>query len=74
MDWNEHTEEILSLMPWQTGPMAHALRKCGHDIARKCEAEQAYVMRWLLDMQEEHGDQWRKAAHKAIVESLPEGP
>ncbi|TCR01095.1 hypothetical protein [Neorhizobium sp. JUb45] len=60
--------DILSLMMWNTGPMAHALRAGGQDIKRKAEEEQAEVMHWLIGLALEHGSEWRAKASDRIRE------
>lgn len=60
--------DILSLMMWNTGPMAHALRAGGQDIKHKAEEEQAEVMHWLIGLALEHGSEWRAKASDRIRE------
>ncbi|SKC78554.1 hypothetical protein SAMN05445504_2422 [Burkholderia sp. CF099] len=55
---------VLSMMLWETTPIAHALRASGRAIARKCEDEQAVVLHWLTGIVLEHGEDWQK--HAAI--------
>lgn len=64
--------EVLSLMLWHTGPIAHAMRASGEDIPRKAEAEQAHVLHWLIGLVLEHGDDWREHA-AAHIEQLRHG-
>jgi hypothetical protein len=56
---------VLGMMLWETGPIAHAMRATGHDVARKAEDEQALVMHWLLGFVLAHGADWHK--HAAIA-------
>lgn len=57
--------EVLSMMPWETQPIATALRAAGHDIPLQCEAEQAATMFWLLHLAIVFGNGWRaQAAHE----------
>jgi hypothetical protein len=58
--------DILSMMMWTTGPMAHALRAGGQEIKRKAEEEQAEVMHWLIGLALEHGSDWRVKASERI--------
>ena len=51
--------EILGMMPWETGPIAHALRADGEYIPRKVELEQAHVMHWMIGLLLKHGSEWR---------------
>lgn len=68
-------DEILGLMPWQTGPIAHALRADGEYIPKKCEREQANVMHWMIGLYLEHGSAWRDKVTErltAIAEAAKE--
>lgn len=56
---------VLGMMLWETGPIAHAMRATGRDIARKAEDEQAIVLHWLIGFVLEHGADWEK--HAAIA-------
>jgi hypothetical protein len=60
--------EILGLMMWTTGPIAHAFRAAGHEIPRKAEEEQAFVLHWLIGLALEHGSEWRKRGSEIIQE------
>jgi len=52
--------DVLSLMMWNTGPIAHRLRAGGAAIPNKAEAEQAHVLHWLTTLVLEHGPAWRQ--------------
>ena len=54
-------EYALGLMVWNTGKIAAVLRSGGEEITRKAEAEQAYVLHWLIGLCLEHGDKWNEA-------------
>jgi hypothetical protein len=54
--------EVLGLMNFRTGPIAHAYRAAGAEIRTKCEDEQAFVLDRYLRLALEHGDEWRTAA------------
>lgn len=54
--------EVLGLMNFQTGPIAHGYRAAGHDIKKRCEDEQAFVLHRFLLLALEHGPDWRKHA------------
>lgn len=56
---SDDLREVLSLMVWQTGGLAEALRIGGEDIARKAEIEQAHVLHWLICLALENGPQYR---------------
>lgn len=58
--------EVLSLMIFTTGPIGHAFRDAGEEI--ECEAEQAFVLHWLIGLALEHGDGWRSLAAARIDE------
>lgn len=60
--------DILSMMMWDSGPIAHALRDGGQDIKRKAEDEQAEVLHWLIGLALEHGSEWRSKASDRICE------
>ena len=51
--------EILGMANFECGPIAHAFRDAGHDIPRKSEAEQAFIIHWLTTLFLEHGTDWR---------------
>lgn len=72
--FSQDVKDVLSLMMWSTGPIAHVLRAGGEAIPTRAEDEQAHVMHWLLNLVLEHGDGWRDAAQariKAIQDALP---
>lgn len=52
--------DILSMLSYTTGPYAGHLRKCGYEIKRKIEVEQAGVMLWWLSLYQRHGKDWRE--------------
>ena len=54
--------EVLGLMNFRTGPIAHVYRAAGAEIRTKCEDEQAFVLDRFLRLALEHGDGWRAAA------------
>lgn len=60
--------DILSMMMWNTGPIAHALRAGGVEIKTRAEEEQAHVMHWLITLALEHGAAWREKASERISE------
>jgi hypothetical protein len=51
-------QTVLGLPNFRTGPIAHVMRAGGAEIRTKCEAEQAWVIQWLLELVLEHGDGW----------------
>jgi hypothetical protein len=61
--------DVLGMM-FETGPIAHGFRAAGHDIPNKVEAEQAFVLHWLIKLALEHGDGWRKIAGDQLAEII----
>lgn len=55
-------QEVLSLMLWNTGPIAHVLRDGGAEIKPKAEDEQAHVLHWLIQLALRHDEAWRSRA------------
>lgn len=51
--------EVLGLLNFQTGPIAHIYRAAGHAIPKRCEDEQAFVLHRCIRAAIEHGDDWR---------------
>jgi hypothetical protein len=62
--------EVLGLMPLATGPIARDFRAAGDDIPSKPEAEQAFVLHWLIGLALRHGPAWRSIA-AAEIGNLP---
>jgi hypothetical protein len=64
--WPEKLDEdlgkILGLPNFSCGPIAQLLRMDGCEIPRKAEAEQAYVLHWLVGIYLEHGSEWYNVA------------
>lgn len=59
--------QVLGLMLWETGPLAHLFRKAdGREIPRRAEAEQAFILHWLIGLALEHGPEWRTVAAAEI--------
>lgn len=58
----------LSLMLWDSGAIAGAFRAAGHDIKRRAEDGQAFVLHWAAGLALEHGEGWRTVAGKQLVE------
>lgn len=66
--------DALGTMCFEAGPIAGLFRQTGEDIPRKAEAEQAFVLFWLLKLALEHGDGFRRIAGAEIqrrLESVP---
>lgn len=60
--------DVLSLMLWHTGPLAHTLRAGGANIKKRAEDEQAHVLHWLIQLAIQHGPAWRQRASDSINE------
>lgn len=63
---SDHVDNILHLMPWETGEMARLFRASGTEIDSTTRDEQVYVFRWLLSLAAEHGDLWPSYAQRRI--------
>lgn len=50
--------EVLGMMVFRSGPLAHIYRAAGFDIPRKCEDEQAFILHRFLPLAILHGDAW----------------
>lgn len=59
-------KDVLTLMIFITGPIADVLRRGGHEIKRKAEDEQAFVLHWLIKIALKHGDGWHKVANAEL--------
>lgn len=62
--------EVLELMIFTTGPMAHVFQAAGVDVPKKAEAEQAFILHWLIKLALDHPDDWRKRAATELDEML----
>lgn len=58
--------DILGMMVFELSPIADAFRAAGHEINRRAEDEQAFVLHWLIGLALEHGDGWREKAADEI--------
>ncbi len=59
--------DILSYMCFELGRTAALFRATGDDIKHKAEDEQAHMMRWMLTLAAEHGNQWTAAAGEEVA-------
>lgn len=57
---------ILGRPNFVCAPIAHRLVQLGHAIPTKAEAEQAYVLHWLLGLYSKHGDTYMDEAKKIL--------
>lgn len=55
-------QDVLSLMLWETGSIAHVLRVGGAEIKTKAEDEQAHVLHWLIQLALRYDEAWRSRA------------
>lgn len=62
--------EVLGKMNFQTCPIAHVYRRAGHEIPRKVEDEQAFVLFRLLKFVLKHGPDWREEFGKELDETV----
>lgn len=61
--------DVLSMMLWHTGPIAHAFRADGQEIPTRAEDEQSYVMFWALKLAIQHGENWRAVGTEELKQS-----
>jgi hypothetical protein len=60
---------ILGRPNFTLGPMAHLFRTAGHDIPKRAEDEQAYMLHWMLNHYFKHGAAgWRAAADEEVTQ------
>jgi hypothetical protein len=62
--------EVLGLMCFTTGPIARGFRAAGEEIERNVEAEQAFVLHWLIGLALQHGPAWRSIAGARVAELM----
>jgi len=62
IDLDNDVEWILGLPNFKCGALARSLRNNGHTIKEKAEAEQAYVIHFLLNLYLTDRDTWRSRA------------
>jgi hypothetical protein len=72
--FNSEVQWILGRPNFWCGPIAHQLVRLGHTIPQKAEAEQAYVLHWLLELYEKHGLRFRIEANKILEGSQSAAP
>lgn len=70
---NDHTRFILGRPNFTLISVANILRKRGDDIAEKAEDEQASAIHFLLNMYEQHGDNWAEATTAELrrIDTMP---
>lgn len=59
---------ILGMPNFQCAPIAHALRAGGAEIARRAEAEQAYVIHWMTKLAIDYPEDWRERVGSCLQE------
>lgn len=70
---NEDLADILGRPCFTAIHICHLFRRLGTVIEERAEAEQAFMIHWLLKLYLRHGAGWRDEAEKqlkAIVETL----
>lgn len=66
---NADLADICGMPNFQCALIAHAFRDIdGAIIPSKAEAEQAFVIHWLLGIYSEHGAEWRRVAGQKLQE------
>lgn len=68
---DDETRWILGRPNFACAGIAACLRKLGHEIAQKAEAEQAATLHWMLCLYETHGADWRDQAEAIIKSTRP---
>jgi hypothetical protein len=58
IELNNETRFILGRPNFWCGQLSRNLRELGHDIPKKAEEEQAYVIYWMLGLYEQYRDTW----------------
>ena len=66
-DLSDGLREILGMPNFVAGPFAHRFRDAGHDIPRKAEAEQAFIIHWLTRLCLAHPEDWREHANAELA-------
>ncbi|KKN33992.1 hypothetical protein LCGC14_0798050 [marine sediment metagenome] len=61
-------QDILGRPNFVCGPIAHIFQAAGADIPRKAEAEQAFVLHWMIKLYLTHGDRWREIGEEELKE------
>lgn len=71
MIFDANVEWILGRPNFWCGSIAHQLVRLGvAKIPAKAEAEQAYVLHWLLELYEKHGVRFKAEADKILTGGL----
>lgn len=58
--------DVLGTLCFRLSPIAENFRSCGENIPRQAEAEQAFVLHWLIGLALKHGPDWRAVAARHI--------
>ncbi|MDF7810483.1 hypothetical protein [Hymenobacter sp. YC55] len=67
---DEMTPELEFVLGWpnfKCGPYAQLFRATGAKIPPKAEAEQAFVLNWLVRLVLKHGAQWVEVAKEQVA-------
>lgn len=54
--------QVLGMPNFQCGPLAQCYRIAGHDIPKKSESEQAFILHRFARLAILYGDDWRRQA------------
>src|SRR5262249_13820792 len=60
--------QVLGIPNFRCSPIAAAFRNAGATIAPRAEAQQAFVLHWLVGLALQHGSMWRSVAADKIDE------
>lgn len=63
---NDELRLILGYLCFHCGPVAERLRQGGAAIENRAEAEQAFVIDWMLRLYLQHGAAWRAVARAEL--------
>ena len=61
--------DILGRPNFVCAPIAHIFQAAGADIPRKAEAEQAFVLHWMVKLYLAHGDDWQEQGERELKEA-----
>lgn len=64
--FDDEVRFILGRPIFWCGSLSRDLRDLGHEIPKKAEEEQAYVLYWMLGLYAQHGSEWRTKFEEAF--------
>lgn len=59
-------KEVLELLNFRTGPIAHVYQKAGFEMKHRCEEEQSFVLHRFLGFALKHKDNWKAVAEAEL--------